>query len=140
MSNYFYFRGNNYGKGTIVKIYEEHKEKFKFYSNLIFEKYDKESGLYLFKSPYNHWEIFNISKNQIEEYIEEVVKPCCVAQVDMSTKVNPDYIEGMSSAWIWYILIMFFGLFLKGPINVVSTWVLASIVFFTWRHKKINGE
>lgn len=140
MSNYFYFRGNNYGKGTIVKIYEEHKEKFKFYSNLIFEKYDKESGLYLFKSPYNRWENFNVSKDQIEEYIKEIVKPCCITQADTRQKVDPDYVEGMASAWIWYILIMVFGLFLKGPVSVIGIWTLASVVFFSWRHKKMNGE
>lgn len=140
MSNYFYFRGNNYGKGTVVKIYEEHKEKFKFYSNLIFEKYDTESELYLFKSLYNCWEIFIIPKNQMEEYIEEIVKPYTTDQVNMSIKVDPNYIEGIFSAWIWYILTMVFGFFLKGSINVVSTWILASIVFFSWRHKKMNGE
>lgn len=140
MNNSLHFRGNSYGKGTVVKIYERHQDKFKFYSNLVFEGYDSKISLYNFKSLYNSWDVFYISKIQLEEYIEEIVEPHCGTQVCSSQKVEPNYIDGMASAWTWYIIIMLFGILLKGVISTVIVCVLASIVFFTWRRNKINGE
>ena len=58
----------------------------------------------------------------------------------LSNKIEPKYIEGIISAWIWYILIMFFGVLLKGAVTTIIVWTLASIIFFNWRRKKINGE
>lgn len=141
MSNYFYFKGNNYGNGTVVQIYEKKKKEFKFYSYLIFEEYDNNNEMCRFRSPYNRWESFNISKNQLQEYIEKITEPYeVVVKVDSHPKVNQEHVEGIVDAWLWYILIMFFGIFLKGIVNVIGVWILASVVFFSWRHKKMNGE
>lgn len=141
MNNYFCFKNNKYGKGTVVQVREECKEKFKFYSHLVFEEYDNKNKLYCFKSLYDKWDSFEIPRSQIAEYIEQIAKPQYnIAQNDSPNKVNPNYIEGIVSAWIWYILIMIFGLFLKGPILTITVWTIASIMFFSWRHKKINGE
>lgn len=141
MGNHFYFKNNNYGKGTVVKVYEKHQEKFKFYSNLVFEECDNQNNLCYFRSLYNNWDSFSIPQNQLEEYVEDIIEPHnCMIRADALNKANPKYIEGITSGWIWYILIMIFGLFLKGPINMILTWTVASIIFFSWRYKKINGE
>ena len=41
MEKYFCFEGKLYAKGTIVKIRDEHVEKFKFHLNLVFEVYNE---------------------------------------------------------------------------------------------------
>lgn len=140
MNNCFYFKGSNYGRGTVVQIYEKKKGEFKFYSYLIFEECDN-NNLCRFRSPYNNWEHFNISTNQLQEYIEAITEPhAVIVNAGSYPQVNQEYVEGIVDAWIWYILVMFLGLFLKGIVNVLGVWILASIVFFSWRHKKMNGE
>ena len=140
MNNYFNFKGNIYGEGTVVQIAEEYKKEFKFYSNISFKKYDNVNDVYHFGSLYNNWENFYIPRNRLQIYIEKISEPHRVVSQVSSSKVNEDYVEGIVSAWVWYIVIMFFGLFLKGLLNVVGVWILASIIFFTWRHKKMNGR
>lgn len=141
MISFFCFQGNNYGKGTVIKIYEKHQDEFKFYSTLVFEGCDNQNGVCYFRALCNSWDRFEILECQLSEYIEMIIEAydICI-QTKPSPKVSEDYIEGIASAWIWYILIMIFGLFLKGPINMIGTWILASIIFFSWRHKKMNGE
>lgn len=140
MKNYFVFEGENYFTGTVVQIYAEHKDKFKFYSNIIFEEYDEENDLCTFKSLYSSWDRFYIPYNKLGEYIEKIVEPYYLIPDVNGHKIKEDCVEGIISAWIWYILIMIFGLFLKGTITMVGIWIIASVVFFTWRYNKMNGE
>ncbi len=140
MSNYFCFQGKQYSQGTVVKVCENHKDKFRFYSYLVFESHDITNNIYSFRSLYNTWDIFNISTEQLNEYIEEVVVHNVSNQVDMYSKVDPKYIEGIVSAWIWYITAMIFGLFLQNITSMIGIWITASVIFFSWRRQKINGE
>lgn len=140
MNNYFCFKHNVYGKGTIVQMHEEYKEKFGFCSYLVFEEYDVENDLYRFRTLHDRWTSFNIYKNHLEEYIKEIVEAQIITEETPFTyKVDPNYVDGIASAWIWYIIVMFFGLFLQGTASVITVWVLASIIFFSWRRKKMNG-
>lgn len=50
---------------------------------------------------------------------------------------NPKYINGIVEAWAWYIFIMLLAIIFVFPWNLVS-WVIASIVFFSWRNKKMH--
>lgn len=137
----FNFKGNKYAQGTVVKIVEKHQNEFKFNSNLVFEKYDENNGLLYFRTLYSNWDQFCIGKNKVEEYISTVVSPVVIAsECKFSPKTNEEYVDGIVSAWIWYIIIMVFGLFLQGWTNVIIIWVLSSVIFFSWRHKKMNGE
>ena len=139
MVKYFYFKGQQYAEKTIVKIYENQKNNFGFYSHLVFNGYDDKTKLYHFCSLHDCWKQFVMTENQLEESIEKV-DVSYTPQINTEPKVQQNHIEGIVSAWIWYILIMFFGLFLKGPLSVLVVWILASVIFFTWRYKKINGE
>ena len=85
----------------------------------------------------NHPSHYNASGRK--ECIEEISIPY-VLQVSTAPIMQPDNIDGIVSAWIWYIIIMVFGLFLKEPLNVFGVWILASVIFFTWRHRKMNGD
>ena len=140
MSYYFCFHGKSYSKGTIVKIAEHHKDKFGFYSYVIFDSHDTTNNTYCFKSLYNAWDIFRISEDQLNICIEAVEANSICNQDDVDSTVNPKYIEGIISAWIWYIVAMISGLFLQNISNVIGVWVIASVIFFNWRRKKINGE
>ena len=141
MNNYFPFNGSNYGKGAVVKIREKHKGQFNFYLCLIFEEYDENNDVYCFRTPYNHWERFNISANQLQEYIETVIESRSVIdESDDKSKTKQEYVNGIVDAWFWYIIIMLCGLFIQGVGNIIIVWIIASTVFFGWRHKKMNGE
>lgn len=140
MSKHFNFNGKMYGTGTVVLINENYRKDFGFYSRLVFDRYDEEKGLYFFTSLSRHWDMFGMNDFQIEECIETIVKPYgVIVQIDPTPVVDPDNIEGIVSAWIWYIIIMCLGFFLKDIIDQIIVWALASIIFFSWRHKKMNG-
>lgn len=139
MINYFFFKDQQYAKGTIIKIYENHKKDFKFTTRLCFDGFDTETQLYHFHKLNNCWERFTLTKEQLEKYIECILVPSEL-NINSEQKVNYDYVEGIVSAWIWYILIMFFCLFLKDIWNVILGWATVSFMFFNWRHKKMKGE
>ena len=138
MVKYFYFNGQQYAEKTVVKIYENKKNNFKFCSYLTFIGHDDKTKLYYFCSLYDCWIQFVMTEEQLKACIEEISTPY-VLQVSTAPIMQPDNIDGIVSAWIWYIIIMVFGLFLKEPLNVFGVWILASVIFFTWRHRKMNG-
>lgn len=140
MNGMLLFQNKLYAQGTVVKIYEKYKEKFKFNSYIVFVKYDSQNKLYCFTSLHNSWDTFHIPQDQLYVYIECIFAPCFTNKLETCSKAKPQYIEGIVSAWIWYILIMVFALFLAGVENVIMVWILASVVFFNWRRRKINGE
>lgn len=140
MRDDFCFKGKLYGKGAVVEVYEEEKENFKFNSILIFEKYDEANKICHFHSLHDYWEKHIIPVEQLENVIFNVVPAYGSGTKRNSKKIQEKYIEGIVSAWIWYLLIMFLAIFLNGLGNVILTWLTASIVFFSWRHKKMNGE
>lgn len=140
MRGYFSFKGHNYGVGTVVKVCQKHQDKFDFYSYVIFDKCNFENETYRFRSRCSVWDRYDIPKDKLEEYIEQITQPCEIDnQVCFSPKVEEDYIEGIASAWIWYILIMIGAIFLKGIGNMLGVWIIASVIFFSWRSKKKNG-
>jgi hypothetical protein len=96
-----------------------------------------EEKSYCFTALHDNWEIYRLSRDEIYKYIECVLKVGVIKENDR--KVEPKYIEGIVSAWIWYILVMFFAIFLKGAENVIMTWGLATFIFFNWRNRKIKG-
>jgi hypothetical protein len=138
--NYFHFNGNQYYTGTVVAIKEEAKQHVGFCSMLKFVDYNIENDLCNFVSLYDTWHSYTLTDEQLKLYIEYVAKAyVATTRYEQTHKVEPKYIDGIVSAWIWYILIMIFALFLKGIENVIGLWSLASIVFWSWRCNKMNG-
>ena len=139
-NNYFYFNKKKYYAGTIVKIKEESQQYVGFLSTLQFINCDVENDLYNFVSLHDKWKRYVLTKKQLESYIEYVTKSYVdTMQYNQTNKIDPKYIDGIVSAWIWYILIMVFALFLKGIVNTVVLWLISTVVFLNWRHNKING-
>jgi hypothetical protein len=133
----FIFNDKHYYAGTVVKIKEEWKQCLGFNSMLQFTGYMVEEKLYYFTALHDNWEIYRLSKDEMYKYIECVLKVGVIKENDR--RVEPKYIEGIVSAWIWYILAMIFAIFLKGAENVIMTWGLATFIFFNWRNRKIKG-
>lgn len=133
----FIFNGNIYYPGTIVKIKEECRQFVGFSSMLKFTGYIVDERVYCFSSLYDTWNVYKMSSKQISEYIKSISSKGEARHNEK--KVNPEYIEGIVSAWIWYILAMFFFMFAKELGNVITGWCFATFIFFRWRHKKIKG-
>lgn len=136
--NCFYFNGKIYGIGTIIEIREEYNMNFKFHSILKFERYNMETNTYQFVAIGNGWDVFYIPTKDLTKYIQSITS-ASYDFYDDNKKTDPRCIEGITSAWIWYIIIMIFGLFIKGVGSKIIILVVASIIFFSWRNKKING-
>lgn len=140
MENLFLYKGQMYETGAIVKIKEDKKDQFDFCSILVFDGYDVESKYCVFHYIYDCWQVFNIHILDLEIVIDEVTPAYSSIKKKSCHKVEEKYVEGIVSAWIWYILAMLFGLVAKGIDNTILVWVGVSFVFFTWRHQKLNGE
>lgn len=136
--NYFDYKGKRHYIGTIVEIREESKKYCGFNSTLKFIGYNIDDDSYSFVTLYDAWRICKLSAEQISLYIKEIIVEGAPIQ-NKNKKIESKYIEGIVSAWIWYILIMFFALFLKGIENTLLTWIAATFIFFRWRHIKMNG-
>lgn len=138
---HFYFNGEQYGNGTIVKIYQDKRDRFDYYTNIIFKGYScNNDNLYHFGSLCDKWEEYCITQDELQLYIEKIEKACYdIPAQNTFEKIHPSNIEGIVAAWMWYIFIMIFAVFINGIINTIVTWVIASYVFWTWRNNKING-
>lgn len=140
VENYFVYHNKKYYRKTVVKIHDGECHNFGFYTTMIFNGYDIERNLYCFVSPCNSWDKYYMTDCQITACIKEIIQPCCDPCLQNEReKVDLKYVDGMLAAWIWYILIMCFGLFLNGIVNVLIVWTVASVIFFSWRKKKMNG-
>ena len=133
----FIFNNHIYYVGTIVEINEEWKQNFRFNSTLKFTGYDVNDCSYCFTTLQDNWKIYKLSEAQIQMCVKSVLLDGVMEP--KNEKIDPKYIDGIVSAWIWYILIMFFALFLKGAENVIGIWIIATFLFFGWRHNKIKG-
>jgi hypothetical protein len=88
---------------------------------------------------YDCWSYYDISEEQLENVVEKIIKPYTTNSNMCSKAESLKYTEGIVSAWIWYLLIMLFAIFLKGIENIIGIQLLATFVFWTWRNKKLNG-
>ena len=136
--NYFKYNGKYYGVGTLVKIKDINKQHCGFNSILKFTGYNLNDERYCFRSLYGAWTIYKFSNEEIALYVQEILEEGNL-ELENKKTIHPQYIEGIVSAWIWYILIMVFALLFKGIENIIITWIVATFIFFRWRHHKING-
>lgn len=133
----FIFNHKIYYAGTVVTIHSEYQQNFKFHSTLKFVGYEACNRMYCFSVLYDNWTIYRLSSEQINIYIASVLKEG--DDVSEDTRIDTKYIDGIVSAWIWYIFIMLFALILQGAASVATVWIIATIIFFSWRHNKIKG-
>ena len=51
--------------------------------------------------------------------------------------MNDMQIEGMFIGWVWYVFLMLISTIFN---DAIGLWILISVVFFSWRSKKIKEE
>lgn len=134
--NYFIFNNKQYFPETLIQIKTECRKDFGFYSILKFIRYNNDNNLYYFSSLFDKWHYYKLTYQELLDCIDKVQAEGLPIQ---TSKLNPAYVDGIVEAWVWYILIMIFAVFVKGIGETLIVWIVATIIFFQWRYKKING-
>ena len=139
--NYFEFKGKQYPVGAVVKITEkEMKSVGADYPYVtILNHYVNPNGTHscLISRSYNDWGVIKSCEietffNNFEDVIEEVV---LLPIAHTGNRYKDTEVDAMLYGWIYYILIMLVSVLFKGFIFI---WIIASIVFWTWRKRKLN--
>lgn len=134
--NYFIVDGKKYYTGTVFKT--------KHYGDAAFVcAYDLRGTQYM-----NHvYVIYKLVSTggerwtPAEMFQNEFV--CITGAVDNEAKMpqtkhlKDSQIDGLALGWLWYIFLMAIATIFKANIGL---WILISVVFFTWRHNKIQEE
>lgn len=135
-TNYFIADGKKYYTGTVFKTKYDGEATFVCL-------YDLRGTQYM-----NHvYVIYRLASAEgerwtpMELFANEFV--CVTGAVDSEaqmprTRHIPDsQIPGMALGWMWYIFLMAIATIFK---ENVGLWILISVVFFGWRHNKIQEE
>ena len=129
--NYFVYNGKKYYTGTIIKA------KVRDYVHEVIFYYE-ENGYYIFKDtiPYGN-DGFSAPEKIFFQRLVEVTDKKDMRVIPIKKKRNELEIDWLFVGWLWYIFIMLVSSIFVGN---VFCWILASIIFFTWRKNKINEE
>lgn len=139
IENYFIYNGIKYYSGTIIKI-----KRFGNAKEAVFLGYNKNINQYMVRFDTNNTvfyrsdafnkDIVEITNRSNKSFIDwaqredERLHPKLTASREVS-------IDGMMLAWIWYVLIMLVAVIFNDRIEI---WTFASIVFFSYRNKKLK--
>lgn len=140
---YFEYKGMRYKSGTILKIKPttgRANPSPKMFEEATFMFYDTDSEKYFIQVGGTTYllrekgflDILIRPTHKINtDYLEEV------AEEERWTPSRELAIDGMPIAWIWYIFLMGITFIFNG---FIFYWTLISIVFFTYRNKKLREE
>lgn len=131
---YFVYNSEEYPTGTIIKFKDLYNNKIRLAS---FIYYDTEKNNYTIRYEDNgkRWTISAIDfTSNIQSVTDKFASDIKIPEVK---QLKDSKIDGMVLGWVWYIFIMLIGtIFVGAPV----IWVIVSVVFFSWRHKKIKEE
>lgn len=128
--NNFQVNGKTYYTGTIFIINYLGKE-----AEASFICYDLEHSLFIFQ-------IKHLTCRAHDTYFYNNFI-CATNKIDKSVRMpiikkRKDFeINGLFIGWIWYIFLMLISIIFK---DAIGLWIIISIVFFSWRSKKIKEE
>ena len=137
--HYFLRNGQKYDTGTMIRIKQFNYVTGKLYEiDAKFISYDFENNKY-------ELEINNIikkySKNDFDRMLCGIVvennneyRSYQLVQRNKTFKDELD-VDGLLFAWMWYIFIMAIATIFYERIGI---WILASIIFFNYRNKKLK--
>lgn len=135
LRNYFEYKGKKYYTGTIF-IMKVSKRLCEY----TFVGYNVDYKALLCKS---------VNSQQVRSLIpiwESVLNKNLVSitdKIDTSVhspaekKMKDTQIDGLFLGWMWYIFLMIISVIFK---DAIGLWILWSVVFFSWRKKKIKKE
>ena len=147
---YFIYNGKTYPSGTIIKMrIQDQITKKEREENLIFSSVSGNN-------------VYACREMVIKKYYCFSENDFCSAIIEVTDKIHPDYIAAESMrqlqierynrkptlseqmnipslgiAWIWYIIIMAVAIIFNDRVGI---WLLASVIFFSYRKKKLREE
>lgn len=133
--NHFVWKGKTYYTGTVFVVRE-----FKYPHGA----YEKEATFIAYNPEYNKVE-FQIGPQRHSRPLKSVNTWIVSATDKRDERVrcptvkqkSDSEIDGLFVGWIWYIVLMAISTIFYDRIGL---WILISVIFFTWRAKKIKEE
>lgn len=128
--NYFEHNGRKYYTGTVFITKDMGKEvEAKFIC------YDVEHEKYVYKIKDCTWR--SHEKWFREHFVAVTDKTSNTVHMPSTKTLKDTEIDGLFLGWIWYIFLMIVSFIFK---DAIGLWIIISVVFFSWRSKKIKEE
>lgn len=127
---YFTFKGNRYKYGTIVKFVEKDYRKETYQYGM----YDGVDNIFVYLDGPNGKETGWYIMVNNEDEIEEIIKPVIWKKEEWVKTSKDTESEDMFYAWIIYIAVMLFMFIFN---DRIIGWIVATIVFYFYRHSKL---
>ena len=131
----FVFDGVTYPTGTEILIRQPTDGAFSLHQKAYFVYYDDEYDMYAYqlngKQMFLHNKSFWYGFGGVTGTVNENIRMPEVAQLK-DTQILKLFV-----GWAWYILVMGLAFILQ---DAIAVWILASVIFFCWRHNVIKEE
>lgn len=133
---YFIYKGKRYNSGTTIVIWWTCSYiKSVMRTSATFVEHDLSNDQYVVdiygkKYFYSKDHFFSVLCTVVDK--EETNAPKAAKSHTFTDELN---IDGLLIAWIWYVFIMAIGVIFYDRIGI---WILASVVFFNYRNKKLK--
>ena len=135
--DYFIYNGIKYPSGTQLKLLRHPYDNLACYDIVSFIYYSTEHNTVWYK-------IARTGQNRgcsMEKFLQGFGG--VTGKIDIGIhqpregRIKDSKIPKLAIGWIWYIFIMFVAIIFNSSIVI---WIVASIVFFSWRRKVIKKE
>jgi hypothetical protein len=128
--NYFIDNGKKYYTGTIIVVENNGSPK-----EASFVCYYIEKQWYVYKI--NDCRYFVSAKEFKDRLIKITNKVDFSVNTPSEKTKNDSQIDGLPLGWMWYIFLMLISTIFN---DAIGLWILISVIFFSWRSKKIKKE
>lgn len=130
LQNYFNINGKIFYTGTVFIIQDVGKQK-----EASFICYDTSRSEFVYKIQNCRWHsrdkyFWKHFINVTDKIDKNVHMPTYKQRRDVE-------IDGLFLGWVWYIFLMLISVIFK---DAIGFWILISVIFFSWRSKKIKEE
>lgn len=134
--NYFVHNGRQYNTGELIPFrFFDYRVGRSYDTQVKFLYYDTETKEYFIEV---YGKEYNYTENLFYRNMYNVASPRApAANVNNNKHTFSDElnIDGLLIAWIWYVFIMLVSIVFHDRIGI---WILASIIFFNYRSKKLK--
>ena len=128
--NYFVVDGAKYYTGTVFMVNEMNNTM-----EASFVYYDTDKDRYIYKIQDC---IYNVNHENFQrKFICVTSKANLNVHMPVEKRQTDLEVDGVFIGWLWYIFLMAVSAIFK---DAIGLWIVISIAFFTWRHKKIEEE
>lgn len=128
--NYFIANGQKYYTGTIFIVNNMGKQE-----EASFICYDTEHKRYAYKIKNCVW--YADPENFNKMFVAPTDKKNVSTAIPETKTKKDSEIGGLFIGWVWYVFLMGISTIFK---DAIGLWILISIIFFSWRSKKIKEE